>query len=181
MAESSSEIKIPAGVEADVSGSTITVKGKLGEVKKDFPVEKLKAKKKDDALVLSVGSENKKELAMLGTWSGHVQNMIKGVTDGVKYKMKVVYSHFPMTVKTQGDAILIENFLGERFPRKTKILKNVKVDIKGQDITISGFDLEKVSQTAANLEQVTKIRRLDPRVFQDGIYIVEKDGKEIHR
>jgi large subunit ribosomal protein L6 len=181
MAETSSDITIPTGVEANVSGSTITIKGKLGEVKKEFPPEKLKVKKKDGAVVLSVESDHKKQLAMLGTWSGHLRNMVAGVTEGVKYKMKVVYSHFPMTVKTQGDMILIENFLGERFPRKTKILKNVKVDIKGQDITISGFDLEKVSQTAANLEQVTKIRKLDPRVFQDGIYIVEKDGKEIHR
>jgi large subunit ribosomal protein L6 len=180
MTDATSEIKIPNGVEAKVSGNTIVVKGKLGEVARDFPPEKLKIKTKDEHIVLSVDSENRKQRAMLGTWSGHVRNMIHGVADGVTYKMKVVYSHFPMTVKTQGDAVLIENFLGERFPRKTKILKNVTIAVKGQDITINGFDLEKVAQTAANIEQVTRIRRLDPRVFQDGIYIIEKDGKEIH-
>jgi large subunit ribosomal protein L6 len=180
MTEAKSEIKIPEGVEANVSANTIVIKGKLGEVKKTFPAEKIKIKKKDDAVVLSVDSENRKQRAMLGTWSGHVQNMIHGVTDGVEYKMKVVYSHFPMTVKTQGENVLIENFLGERFPRKTRILPNVTVNVKGQDITVKGFDLDNVAQTAANIEQVTRIRRLDPRVFQDGIYIIEKDGKEIH-
>jgi large subunit ribosomal protein L6 len=180
MTEAKSEIKIPNGVEAKVSGNTIAVKGKLGEVKRTFPAEKITIKTKDDNIVLSVDSENRKQRALLGTWSGHVQNMIHGVADGIEYKMKVVYSHFPMTVKSQGDSVLIENFLGERFPRKTRILPNVKVNVKGQDITINGFDLDNVAQTAANIEQVTRIRKLDPRVFQDGIYIIEKDGKEIH-
>jgi large subunit ribosomal protein L6 len=180
MTEAKSEIKIPEGVEAKVSASTIVIKGKLGEVKREFPPEKIQMKIKDGQIVLSVDSENRKQRAMLGTWSGHVQNMIHGVNDGVEYKMKVVYSHFPMTVKSQGDTVVIENFLGERFPRKTKVLKNVTVNVKGQDITVKGFDLDNVAQTAANIEQVTRIRKLDPRVFQDGIYIIEKDGKEIH-
>lgn len=179
MAETTLEVKIPEGVEADIKNNLILVKGRLGEITREFPAEKITIKKKDNTITISTKSENRKQRAMLGTWRGHIQNMIKGVTEGVTYKLKVVYSHFPMTVKVQGDNIVIENFLGERYPRKTKILKNVSVAVKGQEITVTGADKEKVAQTAANIEQITRIRELDPRVFQDGIYIIEKDGKPI--
>jgi len=105
--------------------------------------------------------------------------MIKSTTDGVVYKMKIVYSHFPMNVKVQGDKFVIDNFLGEKFPRKAAILKNVTVEVKGQDITLKGIDKDTVSQTAANIEQITRVINRDLRVFQDGIYITEKDGKPI--
>ena len=84
-----------------------------------------------------------------------------------------------MNVKIQGDKFVIDNFLGEKYPRKAKILKNVTVEVKGQDVTLKGIDKELVSQTAANIEQITKITKRDLRVFQDGIYITEKDGKPI--
>jgi large subunit ribosomal protein L6 len=105
--------------------------------------------------------------------------MIHGVSEGIVYKLKMVYSHFPINLKIQGDLIKIENFLGERYPRKAKIPERVEVDIKGQDIEVRGIDKEKVGQTAANIEQATKIKNRDPRVFQDGIYIYEKDGKSL--
>jgi len=84
-----------------------------------------------------------------------------------------------MSVKVDGNQVVIENFLGERYPRRAKILESVNVEIKGQDVIVKGFDKEKVSQTAANIEQATRIKGLDPRVFQDGIYITEKDGKSV--
>ena len=55
----------------------------------------------------------------------------------------------------------------------------MNVDIKGHDITVMGFEKEKVSQTAANIEQATKSRGYDPRVFMDGIFIYEKKGRSI--
>jgi large subunit ribosomal protein L6 len=84
-----------------------------------------------------------------------------------------------MNVKVQGDKFVIDNFLGEKYPRKAKILKNVTVEVKGQDVTLKGIDKEIVSQTAAIIEQITKITNRDLRVFQDGIYITEKDGKPV--
>ncbi|OYT25948.1 MAG: 50S ribosomal protein L6 [Candidatus Altiarchaeales archaeon ex4484_96] len=122
---------------------------------------------------------NRRVKSLLGTARGNIQNMFRGATEGIDYKLKILYSHFPMNVKVQGQSVVIENFIGEKHPRKSKILDNVNVEIKQQDITVSGIDKEKVAQTAANMEQATKISNLDPRVFQDGIYIVEKDGKPI--
>jgi large subunit ribosomal protein L6 len=101
--------------------------------------------------------------------------MIVGLTDGFTYNMKIVYAHFPMTVKAAGDKVTIENFLGERHPRTAKIVGDAKVQIKGEDVTVSGINKEDVGQTMANLEQATKIKGRDPRVFQDGIYLINKE------
>lgn len=179
MADIELKVDIPEDVNAEVRENKIIAKGKLGEITREFPQNPVKISKKNNSIVLSIDSTKKRQKALLGTYRGHVQNMLHGISEGITYKLKIVYSHFPMTVKIQGNTLLIENFLGEKYPRKTKILENVSVDVKGQNITVSGIDKDNVAQTAANLEQTTRIRGLDPRVFQDGIYIIEKDGKEI--
>lgn len=111
---------------------------------------------------------------MTGTIAAHIRNMIKGVTKGYTYRLKIVYAHFPMKVTVKGDTVVIENFLGERAPRYAKILPGVKVEVKGEEVIVSGIDKEKVGQTAANIELATRVRGFDIRKFQDGIYIVSK-------
>ena len=96
--------------------------------------------------------------------------MIKGVTEGYEKKMKIVYSHFPINIEIKDDCVLIKNFLGEKNPRKIKMIKGVTLDVKNPYIFVRGIDKEAVGQMAANLRKSTRIRRLDPRVFQDGIY-----------
>ena len=121
----------------------------------------------------------KKESALVGTWEAHISNMVTGVTKGFIYTMKVVYSHFPVKTILKGNEFVIENFLGESFPRKAKIVGDTKVEIKGDTIILTGINIEDVSQSCANIELATKIRRYDPRVFQDGIYMVEKGTIEV--
>jgi large subunit ribosomal protein L6 len=105
--------------------------------------------------------------------------MITGVQKGFTYKLKIVFSHFPISVKAKDKFVLIENFIGERNPRKAKTIGDVQVKIQSEDVIIQGINLEDVSQTAANIEQATKVKRKDPRVFLDGIYVYEKvEGTE---
>jgi len=105
--------------------------------------------------------------------------MITGVRKGFTYKLKIVFSHFPISVKVKDKTVLIENFTGERNPRKSKIVGNAQVKIQTEDIIVQGVDIEEVSQTAANIEQATKVKRKDPRVFLDGIYVNERiEGME---
>ena len=167
------EIPIPDNVEVTIDHK-ITVKGPKGEVSRRFNQHNIKIGKEDDKIILEVKFPRKRDKAMLGTIKAHINNMITGVTKGFTYKMKIVYAHFPMTVKVQGDKVIIENFLGERHPRKAKILGDTKVQVKGDEVHITGIDKEDVGQTMANIEQATKIKRRDPRVFQDGIYLVSK-------
>jgi large subunit ribosomal protein L6 len=116
----------------------------------------------------------KREAALVGTVCSLIENMITGVTKGFTYKLKIVFAHFPISVKIKGKMVSIENFTGERSPRWAKIIGDVKVSVQGDDVIVQGINLEDVSQTAANIEQATKVKRKDPRVFLDGIFIYEK-------
>ena len=92
--------------------------------------------------------------------------------------MKTVFSHFPIKTTVEGDEFIIHNFLGERSPRRAKILEGVNVDIKGENITVTGIDKEKVGQTVANIERATAVKNRDIRVFQDGVYRTSKGGSQ---
>lgn len=173
------EIEIPEGVEVTVENNVVKVKGPKGELERALKYPGVKIFMEDGKVVIYKDFPRRKDIAIARTFKAHINNMIKGVTEGFTYRLKVVYSHFPITVKVQGDKVVIENFLGEKAPRLAQILPGVKVKVKGQEIVVEGIDKEKVGQTAANIEQATRITKWDRRVFQDGIYIVEKGGKPI--
>ena len=69
---------------------------------------------------------------------------------------------------------VIDNFIGERHPRTSKIVGSTRIKISGDKVTVTGPDKEETGQTAANIEQATVIKGYDIRVFQDGIYITKK-------
>ncbi|MDI6708051.1 MAG: 50S ribosomal protein L6 [Candidatus Thermoplasmatota archaeon] len=168
------ELKIPEKVTVELKGNSILVKGPNGTLTKNLKIHKLKLEKAAQSLVLSCEKCRKKERALLYTILAHLKNMLHGVTKGWQYELKIVYSHFPIKATVKGDKFVIENFLGEHSPRVAAIIEGTKVEIKGDKVILTGIDLEKVSQTAANIELATKIKDRDPRVFQDGIYIVKK-------
>lgn len=169
------EIEIPEGVEVIIEKNEVSVKGPNGEDSRVFTYPNVSIKKDDDIVVLETSFPKKKDKAMIGTTKAHISNMITGVTDGFKYTMKIVFAHFPMTVKPNNGVVVIDNFLGERHPRQAKIVGDSKVSVKGDEVTITGINKEHVGQTMANLEQATKIKGRDPRVFQDGIYLISKE------
>lgn len=168
------EIEIPDGVEITISDD-LTVSGPNGKVSRKFTYPSIEITQEEDKVVLETSFPKKKDKSMLGTTKSHINNMIIGVTDGFEYKMKIIYAHFPMTVKVKGSEVVIDNFLGEKYPRTSKILGDTKVQIKGDEVTVTGINKEDVGQTMANLEQATKVKGRDPRVFQDGIYLVSKN------
>ncbi|MDI6916317.1 MAG: 50S ribosomal protein L6 [Thermoplasmatales archaeon] len=173
-AEIKQEIKIPEGVDITVEGRKITVKGEKATLERILSHPKIRFEKKNNIIIVDCKMPTKKEAALAGTFAGHIRNMIEGVTHGFTYEMKLVYAHFPVKTSVRGREFVIENFLGERTPRKAKIVGETKIDIKGEKILLTGPDIENVSQTAANIEKATKIKDRDSRVFQDGIYIVMK-------
>jgi large subunit ribosomal protein L6 len=169
------EVEIPGTVQLNLEGKKVTVTGSKGKIERDFTHAKLELSHDGDVLRISVENPRKAEAALVGTIGAHVKNMIKGVTEGYVYKMKIVFVHFPMTVRVQGKKIVIENFVGERKPRITNIAGDARVTVKGDDITIEGTDLGDVSQTASNIQTATKIRNKDLRKFLDGIYVYSKE------
>ena len=173
------EIEIPEGVEAELVENMLTIKGKEGEIKRKFNTNKITFEKKDNKIIIGNKKATKNEKKMINTISSHIINMIKGVQEKFEYKLKICSSHFPMNVEIVGDEAIIKNFLGEKIPRKSKIIENVNVEIKGDIITINSPNKELAGQTAANFETATRIRSRDRRVFQDGIFITNKAGRDI--
>ncbi len=168
-------VEMPEGVSASLQGRTLAIKGKLGESKKHFDKINVNIAVEGNRVVFTPFSAKKKDNVIINTVTSIVNNMVTGVTKGFTYKLKVVYAHFPITVKTKGDQILVENFVGERSPRVSQIVGDCKVSIEGDDIVVKGVSLEDVGQTAANVELATKIRRKDQRIFLDGVYIYHKE------
>ncbi len=177
----SKEIKIPEGVTAELQGRKIKISGEKGSLEREFGNGSVKIEIAGNKLKVSSESERRKVKALVGTIIAHVRNMIHGVTKGYTYTLKVVYSHFPVTIKVDdaNKQVFVQNFLGEKIPRVGKIVGDTKVEVKGADITVTGIDVEDVAQTSANLEQATKIKKHDRKVFQDGIYRVTRErGKD---
>ncbi len=168
------EIELPEGLTATLDGGLLTIKGKNGSLSRDFTHPKIRISLEGKVIRLKVELPRKKEKALIGTYNAHINNMIKGLTEGFEYRLKIVYSHFPMKVSTKGDYVIIENFEGEKSPRKSRIMPGCKVNVKGDIVTVTGIDKEATGQTAANIERATRIKGFDVRVFQDGIYITEK-------
>lgn len=172
-------IEIPQEVNISLEGDEVKVGGPKGELKKSLHYPGVRIRQEDSSIVIEAHFPSKRQLAVLGTFEAHIRNMIKGVSEGFTYKLKAVYSHFPINVKTRGDEVLIENFLGERVPRRMKVFGDCSVRVKGQEVTVEGIDKEEVGQTAARMERLTRVAHSDRKVFQDGIYLVERDGEKL--
>jgi large subunit ribosomal protein L6 len=172
--EISENVQVPDDVEVSLEGKRFTVKGPKGTLVRDFSFAPISMELNGRTICIRAEWPRKKEASLVGTLRSHVQNMITGVRKGFTYKVKIVFSHFPISVKLKGKTVLIENFTGERSPRKAKIIGDVQVKIQSEDVFVQGIDLEDVSQTAANIEQATRVKRKDPRIFLDGLYVYER-------
>ena len=172
--KSAVEIQIPENVEVNLKGGILRVEGPLGKVYKNFKKIPVIIEINNNKILLKKTGERKKYLAILNTARSLIQTLCLGVVDGFTIKMKIVYSHFPITVKVECKNVLIENFQGERAPRISMIKGKTKVVVKGDDVIISGPVLTDVSQTAANIQLKSKVKNKDHRVFLDGIYRFSK-------
>jgi large subunit ribosomal protein L6 len=168
------EIPLPDAVTASFEDNTLHIKGKKGELNRVFSHPDFTISVANDKISIQTKKFRRKQKSLMGTYVAHINNMIHGVTNGFEYQMKTVYSHFPIKTNVEDNMFVIQNFLGERSPRKALILDGVTVKAKGDDVTVEGIDKEKVGQTVANIERATAVSRRDIRVFQDGIYLTSK-------
>lgn len=167
-------VEIPEEVDASLEDGTVKISGPEGELTRSFDMRGVEISQDDDEIIVESELSRKEYRASVGTAISHIKNMSKGVIEGFTFKLKLVYSHFPVTVNVRDGVVQIENFIGEEKPREAQIVGDTEVKIDGEDIDVSGIDKEAVGQTAANIEQATGTKGRDPRVFQDGIYIVER-------
>ncbi|WP_257298626.1 50S ribosomal protein L6 [Haloarchaeobius sp. FL176] len=171
------ELDIPDDVTAEMDHLDLTVEGPNGSVTRRLWFPDITVSVEGDQVVVESDASDAKTNATVGTFESHITNMFHGVTDGWEYEMEVFYSHFPMKVQADGGEVVIENFLGEKAPRRTNIHGDTDVQVDGEELTLSGADKEAVGQTAADIEQLTRVSGKDTRVFQDGVYITKKPAK----
>ncbi|KAI9271556.1 ribosomal protein L6, alpha-beta domain-containing protein [Phascolomyces articulosus] len=175
------ELTIPEGVTVDIKSRVVTVKGPRGELTKNLRHLNIEIKFVGKNLLKFVVYHGaRKHVAAIRTVRSHVNNMITGVTKGFQYKLRYVYAHFPINViiNGNGDAVEIRNFLGQKVVFHVKMRGDAKCEAsKAQkdELVITGNDLEAVSQSAADIQQICRVKNKDIRKFLDGIYVSERN------
>ncbi|KAH7326617.1 60S ribosomal protein L9 [Stachybotrys elegans] len=177
-------LDIPEGVKVAIKSRVVTVEGPRGKLVKDLghiAVNFTQPKKNTIAIELHHG--NRKNVAALRTVRTIINNLIIGVTKGFKYKMRYVYAHFPINVNLDKNKetgvweVEIRNFVGEKIVRRVVLQSGVDVEVsKSQkdELILSGNSIEAVSQSAADIQQICRVRNKDIRKFLDGLYVSEK-------
>ncbi|MBN2141999.1 50S ribosomal protein L6 [Candidatus Woesearchaeota archaeon] len=180
-ADINEKFAIPEGIQVSLADGTFTVKGPKGQVSRKLSLPGINSKVEGSEIAFSSKNATQREKKIIMTFKAHLKSMFKGVTEGHVYKLKVCSSHFPMTAAVKGSQLEIKNYFGEQIPRTFEIPQGVTVKVDGQVIMVDGVEKELVGQTAAKIELGTKRARFDKRIFQDGIYLTEKDGKPVGR
>ncbi len=167
-------IPLPDEVTVTVEEANVTFEGPEGTTERRLYHDEIDITVEDDEIVVLAEQPTRTVAALVGTFAGHIQNMVKGVHEGFEARLRVVSSHFPMKANVEGDEVVIGNFLGEKAPRRARIIGETEVQVQGEDVTVRGANKEHVGQTAVNIELATKTSGYDPRVFQDGIYLTRR-------
>lgn len=170
---------MPSGVSCTFADRVLTFSKGSVSLKRIINDLAIDVKIEGNKVILSSATSDKRVRKVIMAYLAHIRNIFQGLDQKYTYKLEACNVHFPMTLKVDKNVLLINNFLGEKTPRKAAIMPNVEVQVKGTQITVTGHDKELAGQTAANIEKATKVRNRDRRIFQDGIYIVEKAGVAI--
>lgn len=180
--ETEQVLDIPANVTVNINARVIKVTGPRGELTKNLKHINVTFRKiSDKAIKIIVHNGDRKHVAALRTVKSLISNLITGVTKGYKYKLRYVYAHFPINVNIvdiDGQKYVeIRNFLGEKRVRNVKIFDGVTIEASANqkdELTVTGNSLEDVSQNAADIQQICRVRNKDIRKFLDGVYVSER-------
>lgn len=167
-------LEIPQGITCSHVDGIFSCKKGSQELSRKIQTPEIEIRLEGNTIHLECKKGNKNQYKTIKSYIAHIKNFFRGLDEKFIYELEACNVHFPMTLKVQGNDLLINNFLGEKKSRHAEILQNVNVEIKGQKIIVSSADREAAGQTAANFERATKIRAKDRRIFQDGIFITSK-------
>lgn len=173
------ELELPDGIDASISDSYLILKGPKGEVKRNNKKLNVTIKVKGKKIIFESRRATKKNKKILGSLVAHAKNMVRGCSENHTYVLKICAGHFPMNVSITGDKLNVKNFLGEKVPRALHLKGGASVKVEGVLIYVTSPSKEIAGQVSANIEQLTRRPGFDTRIFQDGIYIINKDGKEL--
>lgn len=172
------EIEIPEGIEVSLENNILKMKKGDKDVSRRLHAF-IKVNVADNKMILSSDRNRKIERKLFGTFRAHLNNMVKGLEEGFTYKLQISNVHFPMNVSHDkgNNKLVVKNFLGEKIDRIIPLVEGVDIKIDNEIIEINGHDIEKTGMVATSIEKGTRVRNKDRRVYQDGIFIIEKPGR----
>lgn len=173
------ELELPEKTAFTKTDSIIRIAGPEGEAEKRLASPNIRIFSEGNKIILESKKATKKEKKTLNAFHAHLKNMLRGVAEKHVYLLRICSGHFPMNVSVSGDQLLVKNFLGESVPRKLTIKPGAEVKVEGNEVIVSSSSKETAGQVAADIELLTRIKNRDLRIFQDGIWIISKGGKEV--
>lgn len=173
------EMELPDGVSASMDGRFLIVKGQKGEARREVKQRNISIKTEGKKIFLESKSGKKEDKKVIGSLTAHIKNMIKGSSQNHVYTLKICSGHFPMNVSVGNNKLSVKNFLGEKVPRVLQLKSGADVKVEGDLINVTSTSKETAGQVSADIEQLTRRPGYDTRIFQDGIYIINKDGKHL--
>ncbi|CAD6594429.1 MAG: hypothetical protein ASARMPREDX12_008940 [Alectoria sarmentosa] len=191
-------LSIPANVKVHIKSRIVSVEGPRGKLVKDMShLSVCFSHPSRNTITIELHHGARKNVATLRTVKTLINNLIIGVTKGFKYKMRYVYAHFPINVNIEKNSetglydveiryfmpmiFYEENFIGEKIIRRVTMLPGVDVEAsKNQkdELQLTGNSLENVSQSAADIQQICRVKNKDIRKFLDGLYVSERGNIE---
>jgi large subunit ribosomal protein L6 len=144
-------IAIPEKTDVSYTAPTLTVKGPLGELKKDFKPS-IDVKVVNNEIILTPVTHDLDNLALWGTYGSHVKNMLLGVHTLYEKKLIVEGVGFKSDVKGKE----LHMALGFSHPVVMEIPEGLKVTAEKNVITTTGIDIDKVGQFVANVRSKKK-------------------------
>ena len=136
------EVLIPENVNIIKRDHIVVVTGRKGTISKDIHKLPAAITVTDRTVTIEPDGKRKSDLAITNTAKSIIANMFKGVEKGYVYKLKIVFAHFPISVRVKGREIHVENFFGERSARVSHIVGDTtKVSVMGDDVVVEGPNL----------------------------------------
>ncbi|MCK5395243.1 MAG: 50S ribosomal protein L6 [Gammaproteobacteria bacterium] len=140
-------VELVSGVEVNISGQTITAKGKQGSLSLDLH-ETVSVKQEDGVLNFSPNDDSKGTMAMAGTMRSLVNNMVVGVTEGFTKQLQLVGVGY----RAQMQGNVLDLSLGFSHPVKYAIPEGITIETPSQtEINVKGADKQKVGQVCAEI------------------------------
>ncbi len=165
-----SPVSIPSGVDVNIAGSMITIKGSKGELSHDIhPL--VKVEQEDNVLKTSVNNNSMSANALSGTTRALIQNIVTGVSEGFERKLEIVGVGYRASVSGK----VLNLNLGFSHPVKFAIPEGISIETPSQtEVVIKGVDKQQVGQVAANIRAYRPpepykgkgVRYLDERIIR---------------
>lgn len=168
-------VVLPKGVEVNISGSTIKVKGGKGEISQEVH-SLVSIAQEDNVLKFTARANNQSARALAGTTRALVQNMVTGVSDGFEKKLTIIGVGYRAAVQNKK----LNLTLGYSHPVDFDIPAGITIETPSQtEIVVKGIDKQRVGQVAANI----RAYRLPEPYKGKGVryadeYIIRKEAKK---